>query len=319
MGSCRVGLLMFAVLLLAASTASAAEPVPIEMILANPTHYANKPVTVSGVPANVTQIDDPLVDFAWEYSLQDTTGTITVRTKGSPPGSDKRITVTGVVDVSGGSAVILQQAGLASVSPLLIVALAVLLLLAGLLVFLMVRKPAPGRAVATVAASPGSSAPPQAAPVSPAGPAAAREFCEQCGSPKPVGQPCPKCTAAKAAPAVKPSTVEVKVESKETQLIDAAPALAWLAIREGDRVGKRFDVTKNGETVGRGPDNTISLDDPTVSRNHAKVIFEDGKFFVHDLASANKTKVNGVEVVRHEVQDGDEVEFGKIKMVFKRA
>jgi hypothetical protein len=40
---------------------------------------------------------------------------------------------------------------------------------------------------------------------------------------------------------------------------------------------------------------------------------------VYDLASADKTEVNRVEVVRQELNDGGEVQFGKVKMVFKRA
>jgi len=295
--------------LLVVIAAGAAEPVPIKIILDNPMLYANKQVTVSGVPANPAKIEDPLSEYVWSYDVQDATGTIAVKTKGTPPTSRARITISGTLEVTGGKVAILQG-GIPPWAP--IAALVVLILLAALLVFLIVRKPAPRPAAGTVAAGAAPSLPPAATRIE-------EEYCEECGSRKPVGQPCPKCARSKAAPAPKTGTVEVKPKSEVTELIDRAPALAWLAIREGDRVGRRFDVTKNGETVGRAPDNTISLDDSTVSRQHAKIAFEDGRFFVHDLASSNKTKVNGAEVVRQEIKDGDEVEFGSVKMVFKRA
>jgi len=319
-----VGLVAVWLVLLSAGLSFAAEPIRVSDLLDDPQRYANKQVTISGMVTNVDEIaDDPLSDYAWTYTVQDTSGgTITVKTKGSPPRSRERVTVSGVLEQSGGEIVLLQGGG---VPPFVLVgALVVLVGLAILLVFLIVRKPTRGPAAVTVAAGPGGGAP-GSGPGAPASRPAAQpqEFCEQCGKEKPVGQPCPHCgagaTRTAEARAAKPSTVEVKPESEATQLIETAPVLAWLAIREGDRVGKRFDVTKKGESVGRAADNTVSLDDNTVSRHHAKILFEDGKFLVHDLGSSNKTKVNGVEVVRQELEDGDEVEFGSVKMVFKRA
>jgi len=309
-----LGVVLTWVVLLAAGLGFAAEPLPIKDLLGDPQRYANKQVTIAGMVTNVEEVGDPLSDYAWKYTVQDSTGTLTVETKGSPPRSQQRVTVSGILQQSGGEVVLRQGSSLPPFA--LLAALVVLVVLAVLLVLLIVRKPARGAAAVTVAAGPstGASVPASAA-------AGSQEFCEQCGRPKSVGTPCPHCSAAARtgqAPPPGPSTREVKSESAATQLIEAAPALAWLAIREGDRVGKRFDITKNGESVGRAADNTISLDDSTVSRQHAKIVFEDGKFLVHDLASANKTKVNGVEAVRQELQDGDEVEFGSVKMVFKR-
>lgn len=49
--------------------------------------------------------------------------------------------------------------------------------------------------------------------------------------------------------------------------------------------------------VGRGDDNDLRLNDPTVSRNHLEIFFgDDGLVVVTDLESANGTTVNGVKI-----------------------
>ncbi|PRP90708.1 FHA domain protein [Enhygromyxa salina] len=49
-------------------------------------------------------------------------------------------------------------------------------------------------------------------------------------------------------------------------------------------------------TIGRKPHNTIQLTEQNVSRSHAKLIFQDDGWLIHDLGSYNGIKVNGVEI-----------------------
>lgn len=47
-------------------------------------------------------------------------------------------------------------------------------------------------------------------------------------------------------------------------------------------------------TVGRAPDNTIELvDDDYASGEHAKIYFDQGRWWLEDLMSSNGTTVNG--------------------------
>jgi hypothetical protein len=46
-------------------------------------------------------------------------------------------------------------------------------------------------------------------------------------------------------------------------------------------------------TIGRAENNDIKLTDPTVSRNHAELIIQNGQITVRDLNSANGTFING--------------------------
>ena len=49
-------------------------------------------------------------------------------------------------------------------------------------------------------------------------------------------------------------------------------------------------------TIGRSPDNSIIINDNTVSRRHATLIIAQNEFSVKDLGSSNGTFVNGMRV-----------------------
>jgi len=63
-------------------------------------------------------------------------------------------------------------------------------------------------------------------------------------------------------------------------------------------------------TVGRKADRDLVIPDARVSREHAEIVSEEGKFLVIDIASRHGTFVNGHRVQRHPLQAGDRVEFG---------
>lgn len=59
-------------------------------------------------------------------------------------------------------------------------------------------------------------------------------------------------------------------------------------------------------SIGRLTSNDISIDDPTVSRRHAKITYENNQYFIEDLGSRNKTYLNGNEVRRKtKLEDSD--------------
>jgi pSer/pThr/pTyr-binding forkhead associated (FHA) protein len=68
--------------------------------------------------------------------------------------------------------------------------------------------------------------------------------------------------------------------------------------------------------IGRSPDCEIFLDDVTVSRNHALLIEQDGKFVVEDQGSLNGTFVNRRRIDSAPLTEGDELQIGKYRMTF---
>lgn len=69
-------------------------------------------------------------------------------------------------------------------------------------------------------------------------------------------------------------------------------------------------------TVGRLADNTLQIEDASVSSHHAEIVFEGGLHHPNDLGSANGTFVNGEQITAAVLRHGDEVRFGNIETVF---
>ncbi len=81
--------------------------------------------------------------------------------------------------------------------------------------------------------------------------------------------------------------------------------------REGEILfGERDTIT-----IGRAPDNDVVLDSPVVSRHHAVVRREDGRFFLRDLNTPNGTFVNGRRVRSAWLKPGDQVRIGPYRFV----
>jgi predicted component of type VI protein secretion system len=64
-------------------------------------------------------------------------------------------------------------------------------------------------------------------------------------------------------------------------------------------------------TIGRKPHNTIQLTEQNVSRSHAKLIFQDEGWLIHDLGSYNGVKVNGVPIAGPtQLHESDLIQIG---------
>jgi hypothetical protein len=94
-----------------------------------------------------------------------------------------------------------------------------------------------------------------------------------------------------------------------------APDLtASLRALEGPNRGRVYIVPPGSTNVGRSPENDIILDSPEVSRRHAKIECGKRGVRIHDLNSANGTRVNGEAIRVADVESGDEITFGGQRM-----
>jgi pSer/pThr/pTyr-binding forkhead associated (FHA) protein len=83
--------------------------------------------------------------------------------------------------------------------------------------------------------------------------------------------------------------------------------------------GKEFTLEQNREyDVGRDEILEIPLDDPTVSRRHARLRVSEGGVMVLDLRSSNGTFLNGEQVKRELATAGDRLRFGEVGFKLKR-
>lgn len=68
---------------------------------------------------------------------------------------------------------------------------------------------------------------------------------------------------------------------------------ACLIIKRGPDKGKKINLTKTDNIIGRDRSVDVPLNDQTISREHCRLVFRDGRIFIEDLNSRNKTIVNG--------------------------
>lgn len=104
---------------------------------------------------------------------------------------------------------------------------------------------------------------------------------------------------------------------------------ARLVLERGGRVGKEFPVAGVETNIGRWdadsgifPDVDLDQDDPEakVSRRHARIVKQNGQYYIEDLGSTNGTFVNrGRRLMpghRQALQSGDEIIVGKTFLKF---
>jgi len=89
-----------------------------------------------------------------------------------------------------------------------------------------------------------------------------------------------------------------------------------LLVLSGPLKDSTISLAEAEVTIGREASNGIAITDPSVSRKHCQVSWQDGRFRVRDLASRNGTLVNGSGVEEQWLQHGDEIAAGDSSFLF---
>lgn len=104
--------------------------------------------------------------------------------------------------------------------------------------------------------------------------------------------------------------------------LDADRRLAntHLVVLAGSRAGQRFAIG-HSQTLGRGREATIRLQDSEVSRLHARICTADGSAHLEDLNSKNGVCLNGKRLRGHRsvLEPGDEITIGSTTMALVAA
>lgn len=77
-----------------------------------------------------------------------------------------------------------------------------------------------------------------------------------------------------------------------------------------------FPITKPITNIGRKPENDIVIQDNSVSRFHAYIRVDSGRFILSDRNSQNGTIVNKSKVGEMLLKTGTIIYFGKAMVVF---
>ena len=71
-------------------------------------------------------------------------------------------------------------------------------------------------------------------------------------------------------------------------------------------------------TIGRSPDSDVAINDPRVSRSHARIDFAGGRFVLEDLGSTNGTTLNGEPLsAPAALTDGDAISLAGVRAEFQ--
>ncbi|MDA9913032.1 FHA domain-containing protein [Candidatus Nanopelagicales bacterium] len=145
--------------------------------------------------------------------------------------------------------------------------------------------------------------------------------CDSCGHiAEPESKFCSSCGASLISEtAVLSPTVDESgpVSTVDPTVLAGIPAGdGVLVVQRGRDEGTRIALNGEVVTVGRSPDAGVFLDDVTVSRRHADISADGGRWTLTDNNSLNGTYVNRERIDNRALEDGDEVQIGKYRFNF---
>jgi hypothetical protein len=115
------------------------------------------------------------------------------------------------------------------------------------------------------------------------------------------------------------SFMSEQLKTAKTRLTTYQPSIIAMVVEDlGGGRYRSYNISKEKTTIGRSNKNDIHLkDDETVGREHAQILFRQGKFWLYDLASTNSSYVNGKKIEKHDLVEGDEILLGTKLLIFK--
>jgi len=117
-------------------------------------------------------------------------------------------------------------------------------------------------------------------------------------------------SAADAAPTIPVRTLAEQARAAEKP---RSPPLRLVVVTT-NLGGMEFMVDRASMVIGRTEENDIIVNHPSISRHHAKIVCDGDRYTVVDLQSANGVRVAGESYERVDVQPGDVVELGHVKL-----
>ena len=115
-----------------------------------------------------------------------------------------------------------------------------------------------------------------------------------------------------------------EVPTRVTRVSDSAPNeepdlsrflakhLVAIVVLQGPHRGAEYPIRRDRTVIGRSRDTDLLFDDETLSREHAAILYKNGRFVLEDLSSANGCALNGNSVQSAELSHGDRIQLGRI-------
>ena len=90
--------------------------------------------------------------------------------------------------------------------------------------------------------------------------------------------------------------------------------MAWLAVTCGPSKGKTYQLKEGDNTIGRSPENDLSIEDTAVTRRHAMVKVQEDRFVLVDLGSRGGTKVGDRRLEGRTISTGGVITVGQTRL-----
>jgi pSer/pThr/pTyr-binding forkhead associated (FHA) protein len=111
-------------------------------------------------------------------------------------------------------------------------------------------------------------------------------------------------------------TIPLRALSEKGSPHAAVGPSARLVVLTTDLAGMEIALDKASLVIGRTDENDVLLNHRSISRHHAKIVRDGDHYTIVDLQSANGVRVNGEDYERIELNAGDMIELGHVKLRF---
>ncbi|HEY6555260.1 MAG TPA: FHA domain-containing protein, partial [Vicinamibacteria bacterium] len=91
-----------------------------------------------------------------------------------------------------------------------------------------------------------------------------------------------------------------------------------LEVLRGDVSEKIHFLRPRDYTIGRARQNDLFLNEPSISKSHACIRHENGRFIITDEGSLHGVYVNATKVQRAELQPGSQIQLGNVSLKFSQ-
>lgn len=116
--------------------------------------------------------------------------------------------------------------------------------------------------------------------------------------------PCPKCSGSNTP------------DAHRCIHCGASLSVALLEVVRGSLPEKIYFLKPRSYSLGRARHNDLALSESSVSKSHARLIYEEGTFFVEDQGSLHGVYVNGVKIKKLALSQETQIQMGNVTLRF---